>query len=144
RGADYCPCRAGEWDRSGWGNSARTRSRPDRGGCSGVGTRIRTGKAAGLCREVRKWGPARGALARGEAGEATHPVSERALRPAVLERKGCFGSDSEAGNPSAKPLLPVAATCRQQGRSLLDFLVAAGDAALQAAATPSVLPTRPA
>jgi hypothetical protein len=35
------------------------------------------------------------------------------------------------------------ATCRQQGRRLLDFLVAAEESALQGTAAPSLLPTRP-
>jgi transposase len=70
-------------------------------------------------------------------------ASEHALRPAVLWRKGSFGSDSAAGSRFAERLLTVAATCRQQGRRLLDFLVAAGEAALQGTAVPSLVPTRP-
>src|SRR5215212_6286672 len=50
--------------------------------------------------------------------------SERAMRPAVLWRKGSFRSDSEAGSRFAERLLTVAASCRQQGRPLLAFLVA--------------------
>jgi hypothetical protein len=45
----------------------------------------------------------------------------------VLWRKGSFGSDSAAGSRFAERLLTVVATCRQQGRPLLDFLVAAGE-----------------
>src|SRR5260370_20724651 len=70
----------------------------------------------------------------------TNRVSERALRPAVLWRKGSFGSDSAAGSRFLERLLTVVATCRQQGRHLLDFLVAAGEAALHPAAAPSLLP----
>ena len=99
-------------------------------------------KAAGLCRDLTKWWAALWTFARGEGVEPTNNVSERALRPAVLWRKGSFGSDSEAGNRFAERLLTVAASCRQQGRSLLDFLVAAGEAALQGIAAPSLLPTR--
>ena len=78
-----------------------------------------------------------------EGVEPSNHGAERALRPAVLWRKGCFGSDSEAGSRFAERLLTVAAICRQQGRSLVDFLVAAGEAALQATAAPSLLLTRP-
>ena len=74
--------------------------------------------------------------------EPTNNVAERALRPAVLWRQGCFGADSEAGSRFAERLLTVVATCRQQGWRLLDFLVAAGEAALQGTAAPSLLPTR--
>jgi hypothetical protein len=59
---------------------------------------------------------------------------------AVLWRKGSFGSDSEAGSRFAERLLTVVASCRQQGRPLLTFLVAAGQAALQGSPPPSLLP----
>ena len=79
-------------------------------------------------------------FARVEGIEPTNNAAERALRPAVLWRKGSFGSDSEAGTRFAERLLTVAATCRQQGRTLLEFLVAAGEAALRGTAAPSLLP----
>jgi transposase len=98
------------------------------------------GKAAGLCRELRKWWPALWTFARVEGVEPTNNVAERALRPAVLWRKGSFGSDSEAGSHFAERLLTIVATCRQQGRPLLDFLVAAGEAASRDSTPPSLLP----
>jgi len=67
-------------------------------------------------------------------------VAERALRPALLWRKGSFGSDSEAGSRFAKRLLTVVATSRQQSRSVLAFLGAAGEAALHGTSAPSLLP----
>lgn len=97
-------------------------------------------KAAGLCRELTKWWPGLWTFARIEGAEPTNNVAERALRPAVLWRKGSFGSNSEAGNRFAEQLLTVAATCRQQGRSLLDILIAAGEAALWGSPPPSLLP----
>jgi transposase len=100
-------------------------------------------KAAGLCRDLTKWWAALWTFARVEGVEPTNNGAERALRPAVLWRKGSFGSDSEAGSRFAERLLTVVATCRQQGRRLLTFLVAAGEAALRGTAAPSLLPTRP-
>jgi transposase len=97
-------------------------------------------KAAALCRELTKWWPALWTFARVEGVESTNNVSERALRPAVLWRKGSFGSHSEAGCRFAERLLAVARSCRQQGRPLLDFLVAAGEAALHGTTAPSLLP----
>jgi hypothetical protein len=61
-------------------------------------------------------------------------------RSAVLWRKGSFESDSEARSRFAERLLTMVASCRQQGRPLLDFLVAAGEAALQGIVAPSLLP----
>jgi hypothetical protein len=54
--------------------------------------------------------------------------------------QGSFGCDSEAGSQFAERLLTVVACCRQQGRGLLNFLVAAGEAALYGTAAPSLLP----
>jgi transposase len=99
-------------------------------------------KAAALCCGLNKWWAALWTFARVEGVAPTTNVSERALRPAVLWRKGSFGSDSVAGSRLAERLLTVGATCRQQGRPLLDFLVAAGEAALQGSAAPSLLPAR--
>jgi transposase len=96
-------------------------------------------KAVALCRELTKWWAALWTFARVDGVEPTNNVSERALRPVVLWRKGSFGSDSAAGSRFAERLLTVAATCRQQGRLLLDFLVAAGEAALQGTVAPSLL-----
>jgi transposase len=100
-------------------------------------------KAAGFCRELNKWWAALWIFTKVEGVEPTNNVSERALRPAVLWRKGSFGSDSEAGSRFAERLLTVVATCRQQERPLLDFLVAAGETALRGSSPPSLLPARP-
>jgi hypothetical protein len=48
----------------------------------------------------------------------------------VRWHKSRFGVGREAGSWFAERLRPVVATCRQQGRRLLDSLVAAGEAAL--------------
>jgi transposase len=45
--------------------------------------------------------------------------------------------------PFAERLLTVVASCRQQGRSVLDLLAAAGEAALQRTLAPSLLPGTP-
>ena len=98
-------------------------------------------KAAALCRQLTKWWAALWTFARVEGVEPTNNVAERALRPAVLWRKGSFGADSEGGSRFAERLLTVVATCRHHGRPLFAFLVAAGEAALLGIAPPSLLPT---
>jgi transposase len=98
-------------------------------------------KAVGLCRELRKWWPALWTFARVEGVEPTNNVAERALRPVVLWRKGSFGSNSEVGSRFAERLLTVVASCRQQERPLLAFLVAAGETALRGSPPPSLLRT---
>jgi len=97
-------------------------------------------KAAALCRDLNTWWAALWTFTRVEGVEPTNNVAERALRPAVLWRTGSFGWDSEAGSRFVERLLTVIAACRQQGRQLLDFLVAAGEAAVRGTPAPSLLP----
>ena len=75
-----------------------------------------------------------------EGVEPTNTAAEWALRPAVLWLKGSFGSDNEAGSRFAERLLTVVASCRQQGRPLLAFLVAVAEAALRGGPPPPLLP----
>jgi hypothetical protein len=86
-------------------------------------------KAAALCRELDKWWAALWTFARVEGVEPTNNGAERTLRPAVLRRKGSFGCDSEAGSRFVERLLTIGVTCRQQGLNLVEFLMAAGEAA---------------
>ena len=65
-----------------------------------------------------------------------------ARRPAVLWRRGSFGSENASGGRAVERMLTVIATCRQQGRRLLDFLVAAGQATLNGTAAPSLPPAQ--
>jgi transposase len=99
-------------------------------------------KAAALCRPLSKWWSALWTFARVEGVEPTNNVAERALRPAVRWRKGSSGSDSAADSRFAERLLTVVASCRQQGRPLLDFFVAAGEAALRRSPAPFLIPAR--
>jgi len=50
--------------------------------------------------------------------EPTNNAAERALRPAVLWRKGSFGTRSEDGARFVERLLTVSATCKQHGRAV--------------------------
>jgi transposase len=97
-------------------------------------------RAAALCRDLNTWWAALWTFARVDGVEPTNNASERALGPAVLWRKGSFGSDSAAGSRVAERLLTVAASCHQQGRGLLEFLVAAGETSLRGIPPPSLLP----
>jgi transposase len=71
--------------------------------------------------------------------ETTVPWASE-LQAIELWCKGDFGSDSKAGGRVAERLLTVVATCRQQGRLLLDSLLAVGEAALEVTAAPSLRP----
>ena len=71
--------------------------------------------------------------------EPTNNAAERALRPAVLWRKGSFGTQSDTGSRFVERIMTVAASCKQQGRSLLDFLVSAVTAARLGLPPPSLV-----
>ena len=92
-------------------------------------------KTAGTCREVLGVEESLWTFA-GRAGvEPTNNAAERAVRHAVCWRKTSYGTDSERGSRFVERMLTVVASCRQQGRSVLDFLVKA-----VAGQKPSLLP----
>ena len=97
-------------------------------------------KAAGLARSLLQIWPALWTFVRVPGVEPTNNAAERALRPAVLWRKGSFGTQSDAGNLFVTRLLSVAATCRQQQRPLLAYLTAVCTAAQRGLPSPSLLP----
>ena len=76
-----------------------------------------------------------------EGVEPTNNAAERALRPAVLWRKGCFGAQSEAGNQFVERILTVSATCQQQKRHLHTFLTEAVSAYWAGQPAPTLLST---
>jgi hypothetical protein len=68
-------------------------------------------------------------------------AAERALRPAVLWRKGCFGTHSAAGSRFVERMLTVAATLKQQRRNVVDYVTDACVAALHHQPASSLLPS---
>lgn len=97
--------------------------------------------AGALCGNLLDSWPALWTFAHTDGVEPTNNAAERALRPAVLWRKGSFGTQSDDGSRFVERIMTVAATCKQQGRGLLDFLVAATTAARLGLPPPSLLPT---
>jgi hypothetical protein len=73
--------------------------------------------------------------------EPTNNNAERVLRPAVLWRKGSYGSRSDRGCRFVERLLTVIASLRSQGRDVLTFLAEACTAPLHGTDPPSLLPT---
>jgi transposase len=96
--------------------------------------------AGGLCGNLLDGWPALWTFAHVEGVEPTNNAAERALRPAVLWRKGSFGTQSPDGSRFVERIMTITATCKQQGRGLLDFLVAAITAARLGLPPPSLVP----
>ena len=79
-------------------------------------------------------------FARRPGVEPTNNVSERAVRHAVIWRRISGGTASAAGSRFVERMLTVVATCRLQGRDVLDYLTSAFQAHRAALALPSLLP----
>jgi transposase len=97
-------------------------------------------KTAGTCRELLAVEPALWTFVRVEGVEPTNNAAERALRHAVQWRKMSHGTDSEAGSRFVGNILSVVATCRQQGRDVLEYLTACCQAGLDGVPAPSLIP----
>src|SRR5262249_51258189 len=80
-------------------------------------------RAAGLCAELERLEPALWTFAFVAEVEPTNNAAERALRHAVMWRKTSYGVQSEWGARFVERVLTVAATCRQQSRGVLAYLV---------------------
>ena len=98
-------------------------------------------KAAGMCRELLAVQAACWTFTRIEGVEPTNNHAERSIRPAVLWRKGSFGTHSENGSRYTERMMSTVATLKLQQRGVLQFLVDAGHAALVGSAGPSLLPS---
>lgn len=96
--------------------------------------------AGALCGNLLDSWPALWTFAHVAGVEPTNNAAERALRPAVLWRKGSFGTQSDDGSRFVERIMTITATCKQQGRGLLDFLVTAITAARFGLPPPSLLP----
>jgi transposase len=104
------------------------------------GARCPDAKAAGLCRALDRLWPALWTFVDEAGVEPTNNAAERAIRPAVLWRKGSYGTQSDAGARFAERLLTVTATCKQQGHAVLDYLTTVCTAAQLGQPVPSLLP----
>ena len=105
------------------------------------GAACRNESTARTCYELLKVFPAMWTFVDVEGVEPTNNAAERAIRPAVLWRKVSFGTHSEAGSRFVERVMTAAATLRQQGRNVFEYLVAAREAALHGRPAPSLLPT---
>jgi transposase len=97
-------------------------------------------KVSGMCKEILKLREALFTFVDIEGIEPTNNAAERALRFAVLWRKGCFGCDSARGSRFVERFLTVRMTLRAQGRDLYTYLKDACTASLQGTSAPTLLP----
>jgi transposase len=80
------------------------------------------GKLGGKCRDILEHKKYLWTFVQDQKVEPTNNAAERVVRQAVLWRKGSFGTQSERGARYVERILTVCATCRLQGRSVVEYL----------------------
>lgn len=99
-----------------------------------------------MAREILKLKKALFTFVGVEGLEPTNNAAERALRPAVLWRKGSWGTHSVEGSRFVERMLTVTASLKQQQRHVLEYLTACCQARLHGQPSPALLlpaPTAP-
>lgn len=99
-------------------------------------------KTAGMAREILKLKDGLFTFVEVEGIEPTNNAAERAIRPAVIYRKGSFGTFSEAGSRYVERIMSVVQSCKNQNRNIHQFLTRTLDAHLRKLAPPSLVPTQ--
>jgi transposase len=95
---------------------------------------------AGTCEELLEYWTCLWVFTRIPGIEPTNNAGEQEIRPAVLWRKGSFGSHSPEGSRFVERMLTVARSLRKQGRAVLEFIVEAITAFRTDRQAPSLLP----
>jgi transposase len=96
-------------------------------------------KTAATCGELLRLWECLWTFTRVDGVEPTNNAAERALRHAVIWRRISGGTDSEGGSRFVERMLSVVATCRQQKRSVLEYLTRCHRARLSGRPAPSLL-----
>jgi len=97
---------------------------------------------AGSCRRIFNQRQYLWTFVYNAAVEPTNNLAERMVRQAVLWRKGSFGTQSQRGARYAERILSVGATCRLQGRSVIDYLRHVCHCHLDGLPAPSLVPAK--
>jgi transposase len=109
------------------------------------GARCECPQSRGTCAEILRVEESLWTFARVPEVSPTNNAAERAERHAVIWRRISGGTDSARGSRFVERTLTVVATCRQQGRNVLDYLTSCFQADREGHAIPSLLPeTEPA
>ena len=80
------------------------------------------GKLGGKCRRILTYKKYLWTFVKDRKVEPTNNFAERIVRQGVLWRKSSFGTQSERGGRYVERVLTVCATCRLQGRSIIEYL----------------------
>jgi transposase len=120
--------------------TAMSRLRPKVKAALEDGARCTCKKTGGTCAEILRVEESLWTFARVTGVPPTNNTGERAVRHAVIWRRISGGTDSAGGSRFVERMLTVVATCRQQGRNVLDYLTSCFQGARKGHAIPSLLP----
>jgi transposase len=137
---DWHRMRDGPPDREGFGMRMKRLRREVRRALE-EGARCGCARTSATCFEILKVEEGLWTFARVRGIEPTNNAAERALRFAVIWRRISGGTDSERGSRFVERALSVVATCRQQGRDVLEYLTSCFEADRRGQPIPSLLPT---
>ena len=70
----------------------------------------------------------------------TNNLAERLIRTIAIWRKTSFGTQSKSGSLYMERVMTVVATCKLQGRNILNYLTYAVKSYMEKSAFPSLLP----
>ncbi len=98
-------------------------------------------KLSGKCRNILKHRKHLWTFVKDQSVEPTNNTAERIVRQGVLWRKSSFGTQSERGARYVERILTACATCRLQGRSVIEYLRDACRCHLDGIAAPSLIKT---
>jgi transposase len=96
---------------------------------------------SGKCRRILKHRKHLWTFVKDQSVEPTNNAAERIVRQGVLWRKSSFGTQSERGSRYVERILTVCATCRLQGRSVIEYLREACRYHLSGIPAPSLIKT---
>jgi len=134
-----------EAEKVDWGHfrTAMVRLRREVKAVLGEGARGDCPRMRGTCAEILRVEESLWTFARVQGVPPTNNAAERAERHAVIWRRISGGTDSAQGSRFVERMLTVVATCRQQGRNVLDYLRSCFEAARSGHEIPSLLPATP-
>lgn len=107
------------------------------------GTRSKNKKTSGTCRNILSYGPALWRFLVTDSIEPTNNLAEQLIRTIAIWRKTSFGTQSKAGSLYMERIMTVVATCKLQGRNILNYLTSAVKSHLDKSNFPSLLPNNP-
>lgn len=116
-------------------DAVRTRTRE----CLERGVALKLAEISGSCADMLAHFDAMWTFVKTPGVEPTNNHAERELRPLVMWRKRCFGSQSDRGERFVERVLTVTHTLRKARQPVLDFLQASFDALVNSAPAPKLL-----